>query len=220
LKERFVEVRGTGLVSFKPDEATLVFSVEDSSTSASDSLRVCSDRVKRLLGDFESLKMPGLTLGQGPSLFFPDGRSDSEASGQFGVSCWIPVTATLDVAKGDLAGRSAALMDAARRTGAAPVFNSGGHLFFRVRAFGEVSKKAMSGALASARARGASLATAAGLGLGKIISVKEEVGPGPVESAAGYASLFSSRPTGEVWIFDGKSIQWRKTVTVRFALVG
>jgi uncharacterized protein YggE len=220
---RAIEVTGTGWVTFAPKSATVLLVVEDTSTSAVDSLKQCTTRANAVRQDLEALKIPGLRLQQGPAHFFAGSLGDVELTLRREMTCRLNIAAVLDLSAPpkDLSFKAAALIDAAARSGAYPAVNPGtpGHLFFRVERMAEVRGAVHEKALADARERAEGLAKAGGVTCGAVHSVREVWGGREREETdTSFASLFSSCPPGETWIFDGKVLKWRKSLRVRFRI--
>ncbi len=220
---RFIEVVASGQVSMVPDAATLVFRIEDSSTSASDSLRICTERRKKASSDMDGLGIPGLMLSEGPANFFADSLADPEMDARRRVTCRLELAATLPLKDGfkDLGSKAAALIDASGRSGAFPVNNpwGQGHLFFRVDGVDGFAREACASGLEKAKLLAAAMASRMSLKLGAVLSLAEQQRPADQQdSECSFASLFSSCPAADRWIFDGQKLHWRKDITVRFAV--
>ncbi len=222
-EERHIEVIAQGRLSMTPDGAAVVFRIEDSSTSASDSYKVCAERVRKISKDIEELKIPGLTLAEGPVCYFAGSLADPETDSHRRVTCRIDLAAALALKGEDreLASKSAMLIDAAGRSGGYPISNPAGHghLFFRVDRIDDFTREICCSGLDQAKLLAAAIASRMGVKAGRVISVADLRGSQESpDSDVAFAMLFSSCPAGERWVYDGRKIEWRKNMKVRFSI--
>lgn len=193
-----VEVAGTGGVAAVPDRAAFTTAVTAEAASAANAVRTASERARSVLAALAKMGVAEKDIQTGGVNLSPVyARPPADRGGAARVSGYrASLSQTVRVV--DL-GTLGALMDAATQAGA----NGLGGLHFFVADDAPLRDAARARAVADARRAAEVLATAAGAGLGRVLSIREEtVGAAPRPMMAMRAEAASAVPVapGEITV--------------------
>jgi uncharacterized protein len=203
-----ISVDGTGTVTGTPDQLILSMGVQVSSSSVGSALSQANQAVRAVTAALERHAVPAAGIQTASLYIQPDYQGQSPVPAGYDVS--ESLTATLD----NLRAAGAQIQAAAQAGGNATTVDG---VSLSLSDTGPLLASARAAAMADARAKAATYASAAGQRLGPVISITEQSAPQPVPFPAANPAAAPGKPAASVPVMPG-SQQLSVTVTVVYAL--
>jgi uncharacterized protein YggE len=199
---RTITVSGTGIINTVPNQAAFIFGVTTTAQKAQAALSANAVRMNRVVDVLKQLGIRPAQLQTAQIALTPETNQSGSAVLDYSASN--TVTATND----DI-GKAGAIIDAAVAAGANLV--SGPSLTPSDQL--ELSRKALTAAIADARARALTIAAAAGVKLGPVETVTENSSTVPPI----FSSVAAKAPSASTPVEPG-TVQTEEDLTVTFGI--